>query len=100
MSGFQEILLILALVFILFFLPRMVSRPAEPAKPPPRPAFKPLYGRWRLALVISAAWLTAAAMWLRPWVKAPLMFLGIGVVPVLIFWGGVWVAAGYRKFRR
>lgn len=100
LSGFQEILLILVVIIVLFFLPRMVARPAAPPKTPPRPVLKPLPGRWRLALLITVFWLLGAALWLQPWHNSPTVFFGIGAGPVLIFWGVVWVAIGFKKFRR
>ena len=57
MSGLTEILLILLIVVVLFFLPRMVSRPASPMrKVPPQPLLKKISGRWRLAILASMIW--------------------------------------------
>lgn len=95
MSGLQEILVLVLIVIVLFFLPRMVSRPSPAARPPVR--VKPIPGIWRLALFISAVWLIVAALWLKPWRGELTLFAGVGALPVLLFWGGVWVLSGYMR---
>ena len=100
MSGLTEILLILLIVAVLFFLPRVVSRPASRVRPvPPQPLLKKLSGRLRLAILASAVWLAAIALWLQPWADNQILFAGIGAAPVLIGWGGYWVFSGYRRPR-
>lgn len=100
MSGLSEILLILVIVIVLFFLPRMVSRPAAPVRRPLRqPLLKKITGRWRLAILVSAVWLAAAALWFQPWAGDPVRFVVIGAAPVIVGWGLVWVVAGFRKRR-
>ena len=100
MSGFSEILLILIIVIVLFFLPRMVSRPAVPVRRPVRqPLMKKITGRWRLAILVSVVWLAATALWLQPWTGTPTQFVVVGAAPVIVGWGLVWVMAGFRKRR-
>ena len=100
MSGFSEILLILIIVIVLFFLPRMVSRPAAPVRRPVRqPLMKKITGRWRLAILVSMVWLAATVLWFQPWSGDQTRFVVIGVAPVVVGWGLVWVAAGFRKRR-
>ena len=96
MSGIQEILVLVLIVIVLFFLPRMVSRPA-PQNPRPPVQIKQMPGKWRLALFVSAVWLIIAALWLKPWGGNLILFAGAGVFPVLVFWGVVWVVTGYRR---
>ena len=101
MSGLSEILLILIIVIVLFFLPRMVSRSAPPVrKAPPRPLVKRLSGRLRLAILASVIWPAAAALWLQPWQGNQLLFVAVGAAPVLVGWGAYWVLAGFRQYRR
>lgn len=101
MSGFSEILLILLIVVVLFFLPRMVSRPAPKVRQaPPRPLIKRLSGRLRLAILASFIWPAAAALWLQPWQGNQLLFVAVGAAPVIVGWGVYWVISGFRPYRR
>ncbi len=95
MSGLQEILVLVLIVVVLFFLPRLVSRPAQATRPPVR--VKPIAGKWRLALFLSAVWLVVAALWLKPWGGNLTLFAGVGALPVLLFWGVVWVLTGFYR---
>ncbi len=95
MSGLQEILVLVLIVIVLFFLPRVVSRPAPAPRPPVR--VKPIPGKWRLALFVSAAWLVIAALWLQPWAGDLVTFARMGVLPVAAFWGAVWVLSGLKR---
>ncbi|MDJ0804187.1 MAG: hypothetical protein QNI97_15025 [Desulfobacterales bacterium] len=95
MSGLQEILVLVLIVIVLFFLPRLVARPTRTARPPVR--VKPIPGKWRLALFASAVWLVVTALWLKPWGGNLILFTGVGALPVLLFWGGVWVLSGYNR---
>jgi hypothetical protein len=96
LSGLQEILVLVLIVIVLFFLPRMVSRPAQQAPKPPV-QIKQIPGKWRLALFVSAVWLVIAALWLKPWGGNLALFTCVGALPVLIFWGVVWVRGGYTR---
>ena len=101
MSGLTEILLILLIIVVLFFLPRMVSRSAPAArKPPPRPLIKRLSGRLRLAILASVVWPAAVALWLQPWKGNPLLFVAVGMAPVIVGWGVYWVLVGFKQYRR
>ena len=100
MSGLSEILLILIIVIVLFFLPRMVSRSAPPVRRPVRqPLMTKITGRWRLAILVSLVWLAATALWFKPWAGATTPFVVIGAAPVVVGWGLVWVVAGFRRRR-
>ena len=96
MSGIQEILVLVVIVIVLFLLPRMVSRPAQQATRPPV-QIKQIPGKWRLAVFISLVWLVVAALWLEPWGEDLILFAGVGALPVLIFWGAVWVVTGFLR---
>lgn len=101
MSGLTEILLILLIVVVLFFLPRMVSRPTSPMrKVAPQPLLKRISGRWRLAILASVIWLVATALWLQPWTGSQTLFVGVGAAPVVVGWGAYWVIAGFKQKRR
>ena len=101
MSGLTEILLILLIVVVLFFLPRMVSRPATPLrKVPPQPLLKKISGHWRLAILASVIWLAAMTLWLQPWAGNQTLFVGVGAAPVVVGWGVWWVVSGFKQKRR
>jgi hypothetical protein len=95
-SGIQEILLIVLVVVGLFFLPRLVNRRSEPEPARVRSA-KKLGGAVRLALLASGLWAAVACLWLRPWQGDVLPFVLLGLGPVAVGWGLVWVALGFRK---
>jgi len=91
MSGFQELIVIALVVFLIIFMPR---------KPKPRTGGtgfrKRLSGKMRLGIAMSAVYLAGAAAWLKPWEEEPIRFLCIGVGPVLAGWLACWVLAGFR----
>ena len=101
MSGLQEILVLVIIVIVLFFLPRMVSRPAASLrKVPAQPLLKKMSGRWRLAILASVFWLAAMTLWLQPWTGKRTLFVAIGVAPVVVGWGVWWVVSGFKQKRR
>lgn len=96
MTGVQEILtlfIIAAGVLILprFFPPRKKERTAVKIKVPVNS------GMFRLGVVLSFLLPAAAALILEPWRHNPLLFAGVGVLPVVIGWAGVWVMTGFKK---
>jgi anti-sigma factor RsiW len=96
MSGFQELLVILLIVFAIIFMPRMIPRkPARRVGPNGRRSA--LSGRMRLGVALSVFYLAGAAAWLAPWSKDPLPFLYAGVGPVFAGWLCYWVVAGFRR---
>ena len=100
-SGIQEILVIIAILLGIFFIPRMTGKYRSSASGERRPVsvrFQ-LSGRRRLALLVSLLWSLGAAIYLEPWHAPfkPFLFYGLG--PVLLFWGIIWVVAGYSANR-
>lgn len=95
MSGIQEILLIVFLIVVIWFLPRLGRRGGEEG--PGSVETPPLTGRVRLAILISAIWIGAAAAILSPWHNGVLRFSLIGLGPVALGWGLAWVVLGFRK---
>ena len=101
-SGIQEILVLVIIILLIFFIPRVLSRQqpssqATPAVPRTRIRFT---GRLRLAVVASFLWPLITAAYLQPWQLPNLsnyFFIGIG--PVLLGWAVAWIFAGYRKKR-
>ena len=86
MPGFQEILIIAAIILGLVFIPRMM----EPKKPAVRRVRAPkrLDGRWRLAIALSVIYPLVMAAVLQPW---------HGTGPVLLAWLLLWVFQGFMR---
>ena len=102
LSGIQEILVIVVILLVILFIPRMIS-------PRPRPGLKPLGpmhkirnlgARWRLAIVASILWFLGAAVYFRPWQGTLELFVLLGVGPVIVGWCITWVVAGLRPGRK
>jgi hypothetical protein len=99
-SGIQEILVLVIIILLIFFIPRVLSRrqPEHSSAPgPPQRAFR-FSGRLRAAIVVSIAWPLVIAAILQPWhLKHLSSFLYLGIAPVLLAWGVAWAAAGFGK---
>ena len=116
MIGFfymQEILVVIAVGLAVLFIPRLMNRNASSQSrsasgvrsnsPIQRisQAFKAGLPGWiRLLIVLSFFWIAGCAVYLKPWERNLFLFLCIGLGPVLALWGGIWVWAGYVKYRR
>jgi hypothetical protein len=95
MPGYQEILIISAIVAGVIFIPRMMA-PKKQALKMIR-ARKSLSGRWRLAIALSIVYPLIAAAIMQPWHKNPTAFVSIGLGPVLLGWLVYWVLQGFRR---
>lgn len=95
MPGYQEILIISAIVLGVIFIPRMM----ESRKPATKLIRAPnsLSGRWRLAISISIVYPLIAAAIIQPWRNNPASFGYIGLGPVLLGWLIYWVLQGYKR---
>jgi hypothetical protein len=95
MPGYQEILIISAIVVGVILIPRMM----EPKKPVPKlvRARKSLPGRWRLAIALSIVYPLITAAVLKPWHNNTTVFVSIGLGPVLLSWLVYWVLQGFRR---
>jgi hypothetical protein len=95
MPGFQEILIIAAIILGLVFIPRMM----EPKKPAVRRVRAPkrLDGRWRLAIALSVIYPLVMAAVLQPWHGTAVGFLYFGLGPVLLAWLLLWVFQGFMR---
>lgn len=101
MSGFQEILVIVFIIFAIVFIPRMTGRGPD-ERPPVRsaaPLSRRLSGRMRLAIALCIGYVMGAAAFLKPWRGDIDRFLLVGVGPVALAAGIAWVVAGFRKDR-
>ncbi|PKN71171.1 MAG: hypothetical protein CVU54_01760 [Deltaproteobacteria bacterium HGW-Deltaproteobacteria-12] len=95
----QEILVVVAIALAIFFLPRLMGSKPAPVKNSPElvPALK---GWMRLAILVTIFWVAGSAAFLQPWEKNTILFLYVGLGPVVAGWGAFWVWAGYHKYRR
>jgi hypothetical protein len=93
MSGVNEILIIAAIVAGIFFVPRMM--PAKRQMQVSKKAVT-LSGRMRLAIAISIIYPLAAAAYFQPWKKDIMLFLYMGIGPVVFYWLMKWVFAGLK----
>ena len=58
---------------------------------------KKLTVKSRLGIVLSILYPLATALYFKPWVNNPIPFLSVGILPVLLVWGGIWILAGRKK---
>jgi hypothetical protein len=91
----QEILLLIVIALALFYLPRLRAKKSPPLPATARRAS--LTGWIRLAIMGSLLWIASAAALLEPWQREILPFVYFGAVPVVVFWGALWVWFGYRQ---
>jgi hypothetical protein len=52
----------------------------------------------RLSIVISVVWILSVFALSRPWDSSgvPEAFIFVGLIPVAIFWGVIWIAKGKK----
>ena len=98
-SGFNEILLVAAIVLALIFIPRLnatraAGRQGAQSTPSARLA---LSGRQRLAILASILWLAFWAVYDEPWHREWQHFAYFGVGPLLVAWGLWWVRGSRRR---
>jgi hypothetical protein len=93
----QEVLLLIVIALALFYVSRLFTRKPTPVRTAPPPV---LTGRLRLAILVTLCWIVGTTMLLKPWEDDPLPFLLIGLAPITLLWGAVWVWFGYKRYRR
>ena len=96
-SGIQEILVLVAIILGILFLPRILNRGQREEKAAaPKPAAV-LSGKMRLAIAASILWPAVVAAFMQPWKNDPFPFLYIGLGPVAACWMVFWVLTGFRR---
>jgi hypothetical protein len=55
-----------------------------------------LSGKMRLAIAISIVYPLAVAAYLQPWKNDMVLFLYVGIGPVVLYWLMKWVFAGIK----
>ncbi|PKN70091.1 MAG: hypothetical protein CVU52_09205 [Deltaproteobacteria bacterium HGW-Deltaproteobacteria-10] len=96
----QEFLVVAAIALVLIFVPRLMNR--KPAAAPEQNSIliiKPLSGWMRLAILVTIFWIAGSAAYLTPWNSDIILFLYVGLGPVVAGWGVFWVWCGYKKYR-
>jgi hypothetical protein len=96
MPGYQEILIISAIVVGVIFIPRIMESQRKTAPKLIR-VRRPLSGQWRLAIAMSIVYPLVAAAALQPWRKNPTVFGLIGLGPVFLGWLLYWVLQGFKR---
>ncbi|MCP3921726.1 MAG: hypothetical protein GY714_03985 [Desulfobacterales bacterium] len=95
MPGFQEILILAGIVFLIFFIPRITRKTKK--KTIVKTDVKLVHWKIRLLIVLSFTWLSIAAIYYKVWTGAFVEFLKFGLFPVFGVWGLYWVLQGFSK---
>jgi hypothetical protein len=95
-TGIQEILVLVAIIVGILFLPRILNRGQAKKQAETEPQFV-LTGKMRLALGVSIVWPAAVAAYMQPWKNDLYTYLYIGVGPVVLVWIIYWVFVGFRN---
>ncbi|MBF0111382.1 MAG: hypothetical protein HQK74_01445 [Desulfamplus sp.] len=96
LAGIQEIFTIGFIILCIFFVPRLV-RDNQPRYGKIKNSGGKLSGKARLGIVISAMFTLIMMFIIKPWDNNLVLFLSIGVMPVVLGWAIVWVKAGFKK---
>jgi amino acid permease len=98
-TGIQEILILVAIIVGILFLPRILNRGQESRQVESKSPFV-LSGKIRLAIAASILWPVVIAVVMEPWKKDLFPFLYIGLCPVVLVWVIFWVYTGFRNKKR
>ena len=95
-SGIQEILVLVAIILGILFLPRILNRGRESSPIVRKPPVE-LSGKMRLAMAASVLWPGVTAAFMQPWKEDLYLYIYLGIGPVAFFWLIYWVFSGFRK---
>ena len=95
-TGIQEILVLVAIIVGILFLPRILNRGQAKEAAESEPPFV-LSGKLRMAIGASIIWPAAAAAYLQPWKNDLYTYMFIGLGPVVLVWIVFWIFTGFRK---
>ncbi len=98
-TGIQEMLVLVAIIVGILFLPRILNRGQAKDPVEAEPPFV-LTGKIRLALGASVIWPAAVAAYMQPWKKDLFAYLYIGAGPVVLAWIIFWIYTGFRSRER
>ena len=101
LAGIQEILSIGLIIVCIIFLPRLFGTNASKRSSKRKNSshrVQSISGTMRLAIVFSVLLPAGAALFLKPWANGGwLIFIAVGILPVIIGWAGAWVWRGFKK---
>ncbi|MHC4215619.1 MAG: hypothetical protein ACYSWP_19900 [Planctomycetota bacterium] len=98
-TGIQEILVLVAIIVGILFLPRILNRGKAKAPAETELPFV-LSGKMRLAIGASIVWPAAVAAYMQPWKNDLYTYLYIGLGPVVLVWIFFWIYTGFRSRER
>ena len=84
-SGIQEILVIVLVIVVILLAPRVLSR-GKNLTEKPNPSM-----RSPRQISRSAVWLSACTAILQPWRENPTTYVLIGILPLILLWGLIWI---------
>jgi predicted Na+-dependent transporter len=96
-SGIQEILVLVAIILGILFLPRILNRGQEGKKAVAPKPVAVMSGKMRLAIAASVLWPLVIAAFMQPWKNDLFSFLYIGFGPVALGWIIFWVYTGFLR---
>ncbi len=94
MTGVSEILVLILLISGILILPRMF-KPAPKAVRAKKK--KPISKMTRAGIVVSILIPAIAAVGLKPWSGNLVLFVSIGIIPVLLAWAMAWILAAQKQ---
>ena len=95
MPSVQEILVIALLIALFVIFPRRMGKAGSVRKS--GNIMKTFSGKVRLGMLVSAIWLLSWSVYFRPWSGDLLGFALLGLCPVILGWGILWVVDGFKK---
>ena len=98
-AGIQEILILVAIILGILFLPRILNRGQESRQVESKTPFV-ISGKMRLAIAASILWPAVIAVIMEPWKKDLFPFLYLGLGPVVLMWFIFWIYSGFRNKER
>jgi len=90
-SGIQEILVLLIIIFVVFLMPRVMGGGREKKEF----SFKRVSGKMRAAMAVSLFYVAIWTLILEPWHHQRLLFVSVGLGPVAFGWTVWWVVEGF-----
>ncbi len=97
-AGIREILVLAVIILGVLLIPRLIPK-KNTARQPISPTLV-WAGKLRLAIAVSLVWPAIIAAVLQPWLKDLILFLYVGIGPVVLGWVIYWVLMGYRQPKR
>ncbi len=94
MTGVSEILVLILLISGILILPRMFKPAPVKTK---RLKKVSLTKTKRGGIVLSILVPIAAAIGFKPWTGNLVLFVSIGIIPVVLAWAIVWILAAQKK---